>query len=141
MEIKTLKQQIQTNENENTKVTDTLRQEFGKIYALFPKIKKLLRIENLCSYLGFGKDLTIEISEMKPVGFKGKLYSSEYKQHFETSHSVAEIKSLPNDPDKLRLTIDGVSDVAWFRQKHNEFLKEIGIRNNLSLKNSNRLKL
>ena len=98
-----------------------------KIYALFPKIKELLRIENLCRYLGFDEKLKRDILRMKPVAFRGKLYSSEYKRHFETERSVAEIKHEPNELDKLRLTIDGVSDTNWFRQKHKEFLQKIEI--------------
>jgi len=126
-EIKTLKGQIQTGAAEHTKVTDSLRQELEKIHGLFPKIKELLRIENLCRYLGFNDALTGEILKMKPVGFKGKLYSAEYRQKFETERSVAEIKPDPNSPDKLRLNIDGVSDVEWFRQKKNDFLQKMGI--------------
>ena len=127
-EIKTLKQQIQTQEKEHTKITDTLRQELNKIYSLFPKVKELLRIENLCRYLGFGENLIKMILEMKPVGFKGQLYSSEYKRYFETEHSVAEIKPEANEPNKLRLTIDGLGDVSWFRQKYMEFQETIGIK-------------
>ena len=129
-EIKTLKQQVQTNENEYTKITDKPRQELEKIHALFPKVRELLRIENICRHLGFGKDLIKAILEMKPVGFRGKLYSAEYKRHFETERSVAEIKPEPNKTDKLRLTTDGVSDTNWFRQKHGEFLRSIGINVN-----------
>jgi len=60
-------------------------------------------------------------------GFSGKLYSSEYQKHFETEHSVAEIKPLISDPDRLQLTIDGVTDVGWFKQKQKEFLEKIGV--------------
>jgi len=126
-EIKTLKQHIQIREKEFGSITDKLRQELAKIYALFPKIKELLHIENLCRHLGFSENLINKILEMKPVGFKGKLYSSEYQRYFETDHSVAEIKTETNEPNKLRLTIDGLGDVAWFRQKHREFLQKIGI--------------
>jgi len=126
-EIKILKQRILINAGEHNKVTDKLRHELDRIHALFPKIKELLRIENLCRYLGFGESMTKEILDMKPVGFKGKLYSAEYKRHFETGHSVAEIKPYLSDPNKLRLTIDGVDDVTWFRQKYREFLQKIGI--------------
>jgi FtsZ-binding cell division protein ZapB len=127
-EVKTLKEQMQTNEREQTKVTDKLRQELDKIYSLFPKIKELLRMENLCRHLGFGESLTKAILEMKPVGFRGKLYSSEYQRHFETEHSVAEIKPSANEPDRLKLTIDGVSDTNWFRQKYRGFQESIGIK-------------
>lgn len=67
------------------------------------------------------------ILEKKPVGFKGKIYSSEHKRDFETDYSVAEVKDSTTEPGKLDLTIDGVSETNWFRQKHNEFLKSIGI--------------
>jgi FtsZ-binding cell division protein ZapB len=127
-EVKTLKEQIQTNEREYTKVTEKLRQELDKIYALFPKIKELLRMENLCRHLGFDESLTKAILEMKPVGFRGKLYSSEYRRHFETDHSVAEIKPSANEPDRLRLTIDGIGDTNWFRQKYKEFQESIEIK-------------
>ena len=127
-EIKTLNQQIQTNEKEHAKIADELRQTLDKIYSLFPKLKELLRIEKLCRHLGFSESMTKDILDMKPVGFKGKLYSSEYQRDFETEYSVAEIKSEQSDPDKLRLTIDGVDDVGWFRQKQREFLEKIGIK-------------
>ena len=140
-EIKTLKQQIQTNENEHAKITGKFRQELDKIYALFPKIKELFRIENLCRHLGFGEDMTKKILEMKPVGFRGKLYSSEYKQRFETEHSVAEIKSIPNEPNKLQLTIDGMSDTSWFRQKQREFLEGIGMKINQKTPKEKRIML
>ena len=140
-EIKVLKQQLHTQEKEHASVTDKLRQELDKIYSLFPKIKELLRIENLCRHLGFGENLIKMILEMKPVGFKGKLYSSEYKQHFETEHSVAEIKPYLSDPNKLQLTIDGLSDVGWFRQKQVEFLQKIGIKVNQKPSNDVRIKM
>ena len=140
-EIRNLKQQIRMNESEHAKVTDKHRQELDKIYALFPKIKELLRIENLCRHLGFGEDLTKMILEMKPVGFKGKLYSSEYKQKYETDHSVAEIKPLQSDPNKLQLTIDGVSDTGWFRQKNREFLGKTGIRVNQETRKNKGIKM
>ena len=33
-----------------------------------------------------------------------------------------------SDPNKLKLTIDGLDDVSWFRQKQKEFLEKIGIK-------------
>jgi hypothetical protein len=91
--------------------------------------------------LGFSESLTRKILEIKPVGFKGKLYSAEYKRYFETEHSVAEIKPSVNEPDKLRLTIDGLSDVGWFRQKYREFQDRIGIKVNQEQGRNNSIKL
>lgn len=122
-----LKQEKVAILKEHETVTGKLKQELSKIYSVFPKIKELLRIENLCKHLGFSEELTKVILDMKPLGFKGKLYSSEYKRHFETEKSVAEIKQHPTEDNKLQLIIDGLSDTNWFRQKYREFQQSIGI--------------
>jgi outer membrane murein-binding lipoprotein Lpp len=80
--VHSLTQQVQEQQTQHAAATYKLRQELDKIYALFPKIKELLRIENLCRHLGFGEDMAKNILEMKPIGFKGNLYSAEYKRHF-----------------------------------------------------------
>lgn len=61
------------------------------------------------------------------VGFKGSLYSAEYKQKFSTEHSVAQMEPEPKQPEKLRLTIDGVDIIEWFRLKYREFQRSVGI--------------
>ena len=119
--------QLTVSWKERQTVVNKLKQELTKIYDLFPKIKELLRIENLCSQIGFSNELTKMILEMKPVGFKGKLYSPEHKRSFETEHSVAEIKPHPTESNQLQLTIDGVSETNWLRQKYREFQQRIGI--------------
>ncbi|MDR0331908.1 MAG: plasmid recombination protein [Dysgonamonadaceae bacterium] len=130
IKIHSLTQQMQAQQTEHTATTHKLQQELEKIYTLFPKIKELLRIERFCRYMGFSESKTNEILEMKPVEFNGKLYSSEYKRNFETERSVAEIKPYLSDPNKFQLTIDGVSDVSWFRQKYREFQEKIGMKVN-----------
>jgi hypothetical protein len=117
----------QDQQTQHAATTHKLQQELEKIHTLFPKIKELLRIERFCRYMGFNESKTNKILEMKPVEFSGKLYSSEYKRNFETERSVAEIKPYLSDPNKLKLTIDGVDDVSWFRQKYREFQQSIGI--------------
>lgn len=112
--------------------------ELNKIHNLFPKIKEFLRIENLCKFLGFPDSMIRSILEMKPLGFKGKLYSAEYKRHFETEHSVAELKPHPTEEDKLQLTIDGVSDTNWFRQKYKEIQQAMGINIKQNVKSKTR---
>lgn len=125
-----LQQDKQMMQKEYKTVIEKLEQELKKIYSLFPRIKELLRIENLCKHLGFNDELTKKILEMKPVGFRGKLYSAEYQRKFETEKSIAEIKQHPTEKDKLQFTIDGVNDTNWFRQKYKEFQEKIGIKIN-----------
>lgn len=93
-DYKTLNQRIKRIEEDkvviqkkHNSVVNKFKQELNKIHNVFPKIKKLLRIENICKHLGFSDELIKLILEMKPVGFKGKLYSAEYKHDFQTDYS------------------------------------------------------
>lgn len=126
-ENKNLKQEMQTKEQEHQSTTSKLKQELDKIHSLFPKLKELLRLERLCEHLGFSDVLTQSILRMKPVSFRGKLYSSEYQRKFETEHSVAEVKNHPTEKNKLQFTIDDVSEVSWFRMRQREFLERMGL--------------
>lgn len=133
-ELQQLKQDIQTIKKEHNSIVDKLKKELKKIYDVFPKIKELLRIENLCRHIGFSEELIKMILEMKPVGFKGKLYSPEYRRDFKTDHSTAEIKEHPTDKDKLKFTIDGVSETNWFRLKHKEIFPKLDVKQNIKSK-------
>lgn len=126
-EIKTLKEQMQVTEKEHAKITDKFRQELKKIYNLFPHIRELLLIENLCRVLNFGESIIKSLLQFKPVNFKGNVYSPEYKRHFNTENSVAKVEEDTKEANKYRLTIDNLDPTQWFRQKHQEFLQSVGI--------------
>ena len=126
-EVKTLKQDIQTKQKEHETTYDKLKQELKKIHDLFPKIKELLWIERLLQAMKFTESLIKNILEIKPVVFKGNVYSPEYKRYFKTERSVAEIKQHPKKPDKYELTIDGVDNTNWCRRKYREFQQSIGV--------------
>lgn len=83
-EIQVLHHKLDSVQKEYSTLTNKLKAELEKVYKLFPKLKEFLRMENLCKHLGFSDELTLSILKMKPVGFRGKLYSSEYKRKFET---------------------------------------------------------
>lgn len=129
-EVKDLKQSMQTMQKEHETAFDKLKQELKKIHDLFPKLKELLWIERLLKAMRFTESLIKEILEMKPVIFKGNLYSPEYKRYFKTERSVAEIKQHPEKSDKYELTIDGVDDTNWCRRKYRESLEALGIKLN-----------
>lgn len=126
-EVKGLKQDVYTMQKEHATITDKLKQELAKIHDLFPTIKELLWIERLLQVMKFSENLIKDILQMKPVGFKGEIYSPEYQRYFKTEKSVAEIKPHPTEQNKLHLTIDGVSETNWSRQKYREFQQSIGI--------------
>lgn len=56
--IERLEQDKVIIDKEHSSVVNKLKQELKKIHDVFPKIKELLRIENLCKHLGFSDELT-----------------------------------------------------------------------------------
>lgn len=126
-EVKELKQNMQTQQKEHETAFEKVKQELKKIHDLFPRLKELLWIERLLQVMRFSESLIKDILDMKPVRFKGEIYSPEYKRNFKTEKSIAEIKPHSQKADRLELTIDGVSDTNWFRQKQKEFLEALGI--------------
>lgn len=126
-ENRSLKTEMQTLQKEYQTTTDKLRAELKKIYDLFPNLRELLSIERMCRLVGFTEKLTKQILSGEKVGFKGSLYSTEYKREITTEYSVAQMEPEPKKPGKLRLTIDSVDIIEWFRLKQKEFLKSIGI--------------
>ena len=126
-ENRSLKTEMQTLQKEYTFTTDKLRAELRKIYDLFPNLRELLSIERMCRLVGFSDDLTKRILSGRKVGFKGSLYSAEYKRKFKTEHSIAQIQPESKQPEKLSLTIDGVDVVEWFRLKYRKFQRSVGI--------------
>lgn len=129
-EVKDLKQNIQTQRKEHETAFEKVKQELKKIHDLFPKLKELLWIERLLQVMRFSESLIKDILDMKPVGFKGEIYSPEYKRNFKTEKSIAEIKPHSKDPNKYELTIDGVDDTNWCRRKYRESLEALGIKPN-----------
>lgn len=127
-EISRLNNHIQKIEKEHKEETEKLKSTLDKIFFLFPTIKEWLRIEGLCRIIGFGKDIIKELLHRKAVTFSGSLYSTEFQRHFSTEHSTAKVEPHPEEREKLLLTIDGVNDTAWFRNKRTEFLQKVGIK-------------
>lgn len=127
-EINRLNNHIQKIEREHKDETEKLKYTLDKIFSLFPIVKEWLRIEKLCHIIGLGKDIIKELVQRKSVTFSGSLYSPEFQRHFSAEHSTAKVEHHHEEQEKLQLTIDGINDTEWFRNKRWEFLQKIGIR-------------
>lgn len=127
-EISDLNKHIQQMEKDHKEETDKLKNTLDKVFFLFPILKDWLKIEELCRFMGFSKDMIKELTHRKPVIFSGSLYSPEFKRDFKTERSTAKVEPHPGERGKLRLMIDGVSDSDWFRNKRTEFLQMVEIK-------------
>lgn len=112
-----LTNQLQDLQKEYVTSNEKLRGELEKIYETFPKLQELLSMERFFRALGFSEELTKQLLREEKVGFKGKLYSNQHRQYFETNHSVAKIE---RKADKLYPSVDGMNITDWFKSKYSE---------------------
>lgn len=98
-----------------------------RIDCYFPNVKELLPIAEQCREVGFTEEMTRQLVNFQPVGFRGKLYSREYREKFRTEHSTATVERNPQGKEKFRLCIDGIPILNWFRKKFQELKEKLGV--------------
>jgi hypothetical protein len=105
------------------------QEELNQIHELFPMMKEQLRIADLCQKIGFTIEAVRELFKGITLSIaSGKLYSSEHKQYFEVKEAKVKIEKEPDDPNKLRLSINGMNVLEWFRQKYREVQQRIKVK-------------
>lgn len=98
-----------------------------RIDCYFPNVKELLPIAEQCREVGFTEEMTRQLVNFQPVGFRGKLYSREYREKFRTEHSTATVERNPQEKGKFRLCIDGMPILEWFKMKFQELKEKLGV--------------
>jgi hypothetical protein len=97
------------------------QEELNTIHKLFPMMKEQLRIAGLCEQIG----LTFEhirglLSGRTLTGNTTKFFSPEHSRHFEAKDIQLKIEKEPDDPNKLRLSLNGQNILDWFKQQFQE---------------------
>jgi restriction endonuclease S subunit len=124
-EIARLNQTIVRERQEYQKTVGDLKTQLDKIDEWFPDVKSLIKMGDYCREIGFTAEMVKRLVGMQPVRFSDRLYSHEFIQRFETTNSEARLEKHDNP---FRLFINDTSIIQWFRQKHKEFLRAIGIK-------------
>jgi predicted RNase H-like nuclease (RuvC/YqgF family) len=107
------------------------QEELNLIHDLFPMVKEQLRIADLCQTIGFTIDAVKQLLKGITITIhSGKLYSSKHDQRLEGKDVQVKIEREPDNPNKLRLAINGMNVVDWFGQKYKEFQQTLGINVN-----------
>ncbi|KAA6323342.1 hypothetical protein EZS27_027212, partial [termite gut metagenome] len=105
-----------------------LQEELNLIHDLFPMMKEQLRIAELCRRIGFTIDAVKQLLRGITLSINsGKLYSFEHKQYFEAKEATIKIDHEPDNPNKLRLNINGTNIIDWFKLKYKELQQRIKI--------------
>lgn len=87
-----------------------------------------MRIVGLCEQIGLAFDSIRALLFGKTLsGDSAKFYSPEHKQHFEAKDIKLKIEKEPDDPEKLRLSLNGKNIIDWFKEQLTRLKQNIGI--------------
>jgi hypothetical protein len=104
------------------------QEELNLIHELFPMMKEQLRIADLCQKIGLAIESIKALFEGKSLTAKSfSFFSPEHNQKFMAEDVRLKIEKEPDNPNKLRLAINGMNVIDWFRQKYKEVQQRIGI--------------
>lgn len=99
-----------------------LKRLIGKLYALFPLAKEILRMESLCRLIGFDDRQTATLISDKPLIYEGELYSEEHRRKFKTEMAGFQVVKDPTDKARLVLAINRQPIAVWFREQFDKLL-------------------
>lgn len=102
------------------------QEELNFIHKYYPMMKEQLRIAGLCEQIGLAFNPIRYLLEGKTLkGEQFKFYSPEHKEHFEAKDISLKMEKEPDNPEKLRLSLNGQDILDWFRQKFQELKRNV----------------
>ena len=95
------------------------QEELNLIHSLFPMMKEQLRIADFCKQMGLAFNSIKALLEGRNLTAKTfSFFSPEHKQKFTAEDVRLKMEKEPDNPDKLRLNLNGVNIVDWFREQY-----------------------
>ena len=102
--------------------------DLNLLVEVFPNLKERLRITQLCKGIGLAVDTIKRLFKGEAITVTGKLYSTEHKEAFSVKEGKLQLFKDRDNPDKLKLSINGKNIVNWFRDRYEDFQKTIRIK-------------
>jgi chromosome segregation ATPase len=100
--------------------------ELNLIHDLFPMMKENLRIAELCRKIGLGIEYIKMLFTGKTLTAKSfSFFSSEHNQKFTAEDVKLKIEKEPDNSNKLRLNLNGMNILNWFREKYQEVQRKV----------------
>jgi hypothetical protein len=101
------------------------QEELNRIHELFPMMKEQLRIVDLCRKVGLAIESIKLLFEGKSLTAKSfSFFSPEHNQKFTAEDVRLKIEKEPDNPNKLRLNLNGMTILEWFKVKYQEVQKK-----------------
>ena len=110
-------QELEAKDSEISRLNTLLEKAFN----WFPMLKEMLRMEKLCTVIGFTKDMIdCLLTKKEAIQCNGKIYSEEHRRKFEIKNDIFKVERNPTDDGKLVLTINMRPIGEWFKDQFNK---------------------
>ena len=107
-------QELEAKDREISRLNTLLEKAFN----WFPILKEMLRMEKLCTVIGFTKDMIdCLLTKKEAIRCNGKIYSEEHKRRFEIKNDIFKVEKSSVDNNKLVLTINRQPIGEWFKEQ------------------------
>ncbi|GAB6012816.1 MobV family relaxase [Viscerimonas tarda] len=102
------------------------QEELNLIHELFPMMKENLRIAELCRKIGIGIEYIKLLFTGKTLTAKSfSFFSPEHNQKFTAENINLKIEKEQDNPNRLRLTLNEMNILDWFRGKYQEIHRKV----------------
>ncbi|MDR1373191.1 MAG: plasmid recombination protein [Dysgonamonadaceae bacterium] len=111
------------------------QEELNLIHDLFPMMKEQLRIADFCRKIGLAVESIKALFAGKILTAKSfSFFSPEHKQKFTAEDVKLKIDNEPDNPKKLRLNLNGVNILDWFRERFQDVQKKEAVAQNKGIR-------
>jgi hypothetical protein len=118
------------------------QEELNLIHELFPMIKEQLRIAEFCRKIGLAVESIKALFAGKTLTAKSfSFFSPEHNQKFTVENVKLKIEKEPDNLNKLRLNLNGMNILEWFREKYQEVQEKFSINKKQEVNKSKGFKL
>ena len=89
-----------------------------KAFKWFPMLREMLRMEKLCTAIGFTKEMIESLlTKKEAIRCNGRIYSEEHRRKFDIKNDIFKVEKNPTDDSKLILTINKQPIGEWFKEQ------------------------
>ena len=82
-----------------------------KAFKWFPMLKEMLRMEKLCTAIGFTKEMIESLlTKKEAIRCNGRIYSEEHRRKFDIRNDIFKVEKNPTNDSKLVLTINRLAN-------------------------------
>ena len=107
-------QELEAKDKEISRLNTLLE----KAFKWFPMLREMLRMEKLCTAIGFTKEMIESLlTKKEAIRCNGRIYSEEHRRKFDIRNDIFKVEKNPTNDSKLVLTINRQPIGEWFKEQ------------------------